>query len=468
MQVNEERKERQLLGVQRWFDSNCEGILDWYPGVGKTFGASLAIKKVDELERSTYLITVPNPELLKQWEDKLEDYFPKHLQARIIIKTKDTLLSENIEYHVGTHIIDELHELHTDDRLKIIDGTLVKSKRTLGLTGSADDKNFWKIKKYLKVIDYISKEEAEEKGFIAKFIEYNLGLDLSLREKEIYDKYSETISKNMPKFNNNLEYANLVLLGGKDKSTGNWYSGPGWAHGLAISKGWRPDLNLSNSEQKMIHDLWNPNVFIGYAKNLINAVRGRKELLCTTNAKYNTTLEIINTSPNIKTILFSESTIFADKIGIILNKANRRTVVYHSQLKTVMATSQKTGKLIKMGKVRLKREAIEKITKGTAEVLSTARSLDKGLDVPDIRRSITTSGSQSWTQYKQRSGRPTRKEAGENDPVLLINLYMKNTQDEIWLNSRQYNLKHKPIEISTVSEITYNPKQNVEFSMLDL
>lgn len=470
MQLDEARQERQNEGIQKWIDANYTGTLNWHTGVGKTYGASLAIKRIEEQEQSTYLVAVPNPEILKQWQQKIEEYFPKYVQARIIVKTKETIISEKLEYHVGTLIVDEVHEFHTDDRIQILDGTLVKAKRILGLTASADDKHFWKIKKLLKVVDTITKEEAEEKGFIANFIEYNFALDLSLREREIYDKLSDVISKNMPKFNNNLKLANFVLVGGKDEANGRFYSGPGWAHSLAVSKGWRQNLNLAIPEQKLINDLWNPNIFIGYARNLINAVRGRKDLLCTANAKYNATLEIINKFDKVKTILFSESTVFADKIGILLNKANHTTVVYHSQLKTVMATSAKTGKYIKMGKVRLKKEAIEKIKSGRAKIMSTARSLDKGFDVPDLRMSVTTSGTQNWTQYKQRSGRPTRKEDGAigEEPVLLINLYIRETQDEIWLKNRQENNKHESIEVSTIDEITYYPAPNIEFSMLDL
>lgn len=470
MKLDEERQERQLEGILKWIDNDYQGILNWHTGVGKTYGASLAIKQIEEKEQSTYLVVVPNPELVKQWQGKIEEYFPKYVQARIIVKTKETILSEKLEYHVGTMIVDEIHEFHTDDRIQILDGTYVKAKRVLGLTASADDKHFWKIKKFFKVVDTITKEEAEEKGFVANFIEYNVALELSLREREIYTKLSDTISKNMPKFNNNLMYANFILVGGKDPSSGKFYSGPGWAHGMAVSKGWKQNLDLSNKEQKMIDDLWNPNIFIGYARNLINAVRGRKDLLCTANAKYEATVQIINKFDKVKTILFSESTTFADKIGILLNKANHPTVVYHSQLKTVMATSAATGKYIKMGKVRLKREAIEKIKSGRARVMSTARSLDKGFDVPDLRMSVTTSGSQNVTQYKQRSGRPTRREDGTigEEPVLLINLFMKDTQDEIWLKNRQENNRHESIEVSTIDEITYTPQPNVEFSMLDL
>jgi superfamily II DNA or RNA helicase len=470
MKVDPIKLNRQQEGVDKWFKSDCKGILDYHTGVGKTFTASLAMKKLELVEKSTYLIVVPSKPLEIQWKQKLIDYFPKYLIERIVLKTVQTVLAEDLQYEVGTLIIDELHEFHTEERLKLLDQTLVKHKRFLGLTASADDKNFRKILNFYKVIDYISAEEAKEKGYVADFIEYNIGLELSLREQDLYDRYTEVIERNMPKFNKNLRFAQLILSGGKDDN-GIYYSGPGWAHGLAVSKGWKPNLNLNNENEALINSLWHPNNFIGYAKSLINSVRARRDLLCTANEKYRITVELLNKFNNVKTILFSESTVFADKIAILLNANKHPTVVYHSSLKTVKGTSPITGKIITMGQVRLKREALSKINNGSARVLSTAKSLDKGLDIEDLRFSITTSGSQSPTQYKQRNGRSTRKE--ENSmfadlPVLLVNLYMKNTQDELWLQKRQSVSKHEPIEVSSVSEIDYSPPANIEFSMLDL
>jgi len=470
MKIDPIKLERQTKGVDLWFNNNCQGILDYHTGVGKTFTASLAVKKLELIDKSTYVILVPSAELLVQWKRKLIEYFPKYLIERIVLKTVQSILSEDLQYEVGTLIIDEIHEFATEDRLRVFDQSIIKHKRFLGLTASGDDKNFRKILRFYKIIDYISAEEAKEKGYVADFIEYNLGLELSLREKELYDNFTEIINRNMPKFENNLTYAQYVMSGGKH-NTGVYYSGVGWATALAMKKGWKHNLNLNNESERLINALWHPNNFIGYAKSLINAVRARKELLCTANEKYRITLELVKKFDKVKTILFSESTEFADKVAILLNKNKHPTVVYHSNLKTVMGTSSTTGKLIKMGKTRLKREALDKIRTGKARLLSTAKSLDRGLDIEDLRMSITTSGTQNPTQYKQRSGRPTRKEEDSmfsDLPVLLVNLYIKDTQDAIWLQKRQDNSKHEPIEVSTIEEIDYYPPANVEFSILDL
>ena len=470
MQINEKKLARQELGVDRWFDNDCKGIFGWHTGVGKTYGAGLAIKRLEKFFKNTYFVIVPSSELERQWKRNIEEFFPKHLQERILVKTVHLVLQENIQYEVGTLIIDEVHEFTTEDRLTLLDGSKIKHTRFLGLTASSDDKHFWKIKKYYKVIDLIDSEEAHREGYVADFIEYNLGLLLTDVERETYNNLTNTISKTMPKFENDLGYAQKVLQGGK-AANGVYYSGAGWAMGMAIKKGWKTDLNLSLESHRLINDLWNPSNFIGYARALINAIRGRKNLLCTATSKYNTTLKLAKKFDKVKTIIFSESTEFADKIGIILNNGNCSTVVYHSNLKTIIAPSPISGKFIKLGKTRLKKEALEKIRTGKARILSTAKSLDRGLDITDLRMSITTSGTQNPTQYKQRTGRPTRKEENSlfaDVPVLLVNLYIIDTQDEIWLQRRQANSKHQPIIVNSIDDISYIPPSNIEFTINDL
>ena len=195
-----------------------------------------------------------------------------------------------------------------------------------------------------------------------------------------------------------------------------------------------------------------------------------KELLNQVESKYTASLELINKFNKVKTIVFSESAEFADKLGDILNTNNHPTVIYHSKIQTKVVTSEKTGKLIKLGKVRLKTLAINSIKKGTARVLCTAKSLDRGLDIEDLRFGLTTSGTQNPTQYKQRRGRTGRKEHNifGDVPVLLVNLYVVGTQDEKWLRKRQENSKHEIVWVNSIEDISYIPPANIEFTTNDL
>lgn len=470
MIVNEKKLNRQLLGRDKWFDNNCQGIYDYHTGVGKTYLAILCIKQNELIQRSSYLVVVPNATLVKQWELQLTQHLPKYVTERILIKTVDTLLNDELLYEIDTLIIDELHEFSTELRLTLLDKSKIKNKKFLGLTASGDDSNFKKILKYYKIIDKISEEEAKEEGYVAEFIEYNLGLTLLAKERESYDKLTEVISKLMPRFSNDLSLTQKVLSGGKDQH-GKYYVGAGWARAIAFKNGWRPDLDLQFTTHRELDDLWNPNRVIGYANSLMTAIRNRKALLHIAYNKYDATLKLVTKFDKVKTILFSESTLFCDKIGEILLENNHKVVTYHSSVKTIMSTSEKTGKILKLGKTRLKNLALKGIREGTARILNTAKSLDKGLDVVDIRMGITTSGTQNPTQYKQRGGRVKRKEEKSlfsDVPVLLVNLYIAGTQDEKWLLKRQSKSNHSIIIVNSIDDINYYPPPNIEFTLKDL
>ena len=273
----------------------------------------------------------------------------------------------------------------------------------------------------------------------------------------------------MPKFQKDISLAQKIISGGKDKF-GKYWSGAGYAYSLARKNGWKIDLNLNVTEEREINDSYNPNILVIQARQLMTAVRVRRDILFTCVSKYNATLEIVKKFDKVKTIIFSETIEFADNIGIILNDNKYSTVTYHSGLKTIMTTSPKSGKFIKMGKTRLKALAIESINTGKARILSTTKALDRGLDVEDLRLSVTTSGTQNPTQYKQRNGRTGRKEKGifGDVPVLLINLYIIETQDEKWLRARQINNTVLPIEVTLVEDINYFPPSNKEYIIDDI
>ena len=225
---------------------------------------------------------------------------------------------------------------------------------------------------------------------------------------------------NLPKFQNDLTLAQFCISGGLDKKSGKYYAAPNWATGYAHKRGWKPNLDLRLEVNRQINDLWNPTKIIGYAKKLLNAIRDRKSLLQTCQSKYEATKKLVDKFNKVKTIIFSESTDFADNVAKLL-ETKHKVVVYHSNIKTVIKPSPKTGKPIKVGKTRLKREATESIRNGKARIIVTAKSLDKGFDVVDLRFGITASGTQNPTQYKQRGGRVKRKETEQIFKTNFIN-----------------------------------------------
>ena len=459
IQIDKERLARQNEGLDKWEANNSDGILNWYPGVGKTFGAILAIERCDKKYRGIYLISVPNDTIAKQWTKTIST-FPIHLKNRIILKTKGTLLSEKVIYKdISLLIVDEIHEYTTENAESLLDKSIVQYHSFLGLTGTTNHVSFKNVLKHHKVIDIISEYEAKSKGFIAEMIEYNWELTLEPREAKTYENLSNLINQLMPLFDNNLKKAEYICYGGVNVANNVRYQGGQWAMTLAMQKGWSNKLDLNIPAHKEIDLKYNPSAFISNANTLLQVVNRRKKLLAESEVKEKAVIKLMKKFPKTKTIIFSESTRFADRIGLQLNELNIRTAVFHSKLETVIKPG-KTGKPVKFGKVRLKKEAIDGLINGTIDVLSTTRALDKGLNIPDLRFSIIASGTSSIDQETQRKSRAGRKEAESDDPVLNVNLVIKNTQDEVWLRNRQTNNLTTPITVDNIEDISYRPQPN--------
>lgn len=477
MQIDKKKLERQLIGVNKWFNSseygaskNMQGCLHYFTGVGKTYTAILITKRLLRIDsKKSIVIIVPNQELLKQWQTILNNTFLKKELSVINIFTSNYILSNNLRISTNTLIVDELHSYYSEKHVKVINGDYIKFDNNLALTATyKDSKNREKlIKDIYPIIDEIDETTAIAEGYISPFVEFNLALELSDADKILYNKYSDIIKNNINKFGNNgLTLATKCLSGGKHKD-GKYYKAAHYVYGWAHHKGWRKDLDLNNPQSAQIDDIWNPHKIFGYAVTLITTIKKRKDILYNNQVKLNACFNILTKFTNLKSIVFSQSTNFADKLNLTLNNSNLNSVVYHSQLLTELRPSLKTGKLTKFGKTRLKKEAIESIKSGKANILVTATSLDKGLDVPDITLGLTASGISNFTQYKQRGGRTKRLNLfNDNKVALLINLYFKDTKDETWLRKRQSQSNHTIYWIDNIDNINFNFNDNITDEMI--
>jgi len=476
MKIDEKKLERQEEGVYKFINSskygspkNCLGTLNYTMGFGKTYTAVLIIKYlIKNRNINHFVIIVPSEALKIQWDKVIYTFFSKKDRLIIEIFTVSWVVRQGSFIRTHTLILDEIHEYISEKYIKILNGALIGKDEVLGLTGTAtDNTNVMNIlKEFCPVIDIVSEKDAIESGYISNFVEYNIPISLTGEEQLEYDRLSKIITDNMSKFGNaGLSLANKCLGGGKH-TNGKVYTGIQFAFGWAAHNGWHKGLDINNPIDAKIDNLWNPHKVIGYAKALINAVRHRKNILYSCTNKVNLTLELTRKFNDIKTIIFSESTAFADKVGFFINEDSPNTaVVYHSQLQSIMMPSEKTGKLVKFGKTRLRKRAMDRIRKGLSRVLVTSKSLDRGLDIEDIRLGITSSGTQNPIQYKQRGGRVKRKETSlftEDTIVLIINIFVKDTKDEVWLKKRQSKSSHIIHYANNIDDITFKPKSNFD------
>jgi superfamily II DNA or RNA helicase len=480
MKIDQRKLERQLIGVDRWFNSSKHGsskdkrgVLHYPTGVGKTYVAILIIKKLFEIDSKHNIVIIVPANIQNQWKSFLDEHLLKRELEYITIYTPHAIINSEIKIQTNTLIVDEIHECYSEELIKVVDRTYIRYDNNLGLTGTyKDSKNRHKFLQVLfPIIDVISEQEAIREGYISPYLEFNLGVTLTAREKEVYQEYSDTIAECMSKFpqGTQLDLASKILSGGKH-ANGKVYDGKQFAYGYAFSKGWRRDMDLTVDTNNRINDLWNPHKIFGYAVNLLNSIRKRKDLLYNAENKVKVCLDICERFKDLKTIIFSQSTAFADKVDLLLNEREQGiSVVYHSNLETILLPSPKTNKLIKFGGTRLKRRAIDRIKSGESRIICTASSLDKGLDIADMGLGLTASGTSNFTQYKQRGGRAKRRDMfNANKVALLINLYVKDSQEERWLDKRQSEATNDIYIVDSIDEITFTPTETVDISINDI
>lgn len=472
MIIDENKLARQLKGIERWRSaknlgisySNGVGILYWVTGMGKTFTACQIIKRLlQQNEMFTITIAVPSENLEKQWHQEVGKIIPEY-RANITIITVHKLVELNYQIQTTLLIIDEIHEFYTEERLKIINGSIVSAKYKLGLTATFEDaqRRHKAIETIMPIVDRIDEEEALREGWVSKYIEYNIGVTLTEGEARLYKEHSDKINKNLNKFGRNgLELASKCLSG---DSKGK---GMDYCFALASSNGYKTTLDVSIPQNQDIINLWHPKKIMGYAVTLMESIRERKNVLYNAYHKLFMARDIVNKFNNLKTIAFSQSTHFADRLGLVINHALEKPLctVYHSKLATQIVYDEVKGKEVKKGKTVLKREAIEGIKTGKFRVISTASSLDRGFDVKDISLVITTSGTQNPTQYAQRKGRGIRVKDDKEVIALIINIYVKNSQDEMWLRKRQSKTKNIIYWVDNIDDINYTPRNKDVFNI---
>ena len=148
IQIHQKRYDRQFAGARRWRSagdlnlshSNGWGVWWWETGVGKTFAAcDIAIKMLTANSSYTFIIVVPGEELEKQWRASIKQFVPQQYWDNFTIYTvhKITDLGKQGNTFLCTCLIaDELHEYYTEERLKMFDGSYIRTKWCLGLTAN--------------------------------------------------------------------------------------------------------------------------------------------------------------------------------------------------------------------------------------------------------------------------------------------------------------------------------------------
>lgn len=486
------RTARQQGLILNWRDAKGRGGIKAFPGFGKTYMTIkfAIIPVLTKREEARCIIIVHRVKLKKQWENTISNFdMPQGIKDRIEVFVVNTIIEQKILRQCTFLVLDEVSEYYGEETKGVWDYTYIDYKFLLWLDATPYDANgVWKeLFKIAPMVGEVTREEGLAKGWTTNSIIYNIGVELTEEERELYTEYTNIISDGMGKFGSDFDLAGKCARGGKDKR-GEFFKNIDWATKHAYDMGWDdeyPSIARSPKPYNMpfedyrdiidIDNLWNPEKIIGYGSELFEYTRKRKFLLAKATNKIVKSVSICRKFSDKKIAAFSQSTEFAANLCKIINeKKIMKAVEYHSNIKSSALRTDNLGnpdlfgdgdwkrittksspnfdKPKIFGADTIKKLGMEWFTKTETGLLSMGSALDKGLDIPDIQIGLVTSMNNKRNQHEQRKGRSTRL-SDNKENAIMIYIYCKDTQDVNYLRNIQYKEGSDIFWIDSVDEI---------------
>jgi superfamily II DNA or RNA helicase len=466
MKINENKLKRQQVGKEKWRAKGGKGTLWYEMGVGKTYTAILIMSEFFKSKPDALIrIIVPSDVLRSQWLTELAKHFNKEHNIEVFTSNEVTLKHLISDCHLL--IVDEIHEFGKGNKLKILEKQYFNYTFILGLTGTFinSDNSHYEIQKWCPIVDRIDEEEARKSKFVTTVIEYNLPIDLTTQERAKYAYYNEEIEKYKKIFQNDFLLATKCVKGLYAKE---------FRLKVAKLNGYDDSVNKFDlNKQKRMREV-SPSKIYEYAIEFVSLVQQRMQLVYNATNKVQPVIELCK-KYKVKTIIFSENTLFADRMYHDINfKIKEKSDlfdtntedtdvcdIYHSNIETKIEVIN--GKTTKVGKIRLKKRIIERFRSNVKRILVTTKSLERGMSIDDIRMLINVSSTSKQNQHNQRKGRINRIEEGYEDiNVLMVNIYAKNTIEESWLRNKQKGSKTYIKYVTSVDNINHKFDKNNE------
>lgn len=378
-----ERDERQEGIIGEWLNLGARAYFTGATGFGKTRLAIMAIQKCNTRDENRVIhVVVPTTTLKNAWIAKKKGFIDKYKLKNVHVFVANTYVKHPRKCNLL--IVDEAHRFSNDKAKlfqKVIGETVHSWILCLSATLESHHIHFLEARG-IKCCGNVTLAECKLKGWVSDFEIINFGVELDEVDREHYDKLHKAFNQHFAMFGHDFDIAMNCLLSREAR------------HNRA------EELNI-DEKRLMIHAIqWNKNM------------RERKTFLYHSHSKMIVAVELAKTI-NKHIICFSESVDFTQTLSETIGD---KAVSFHS----------KNG-------VKANRLALSKFTDKRTRVncLCTAKAMDEGFDAPDADMAIICSRTSKQLQSVQRTGRTIRAKEGKK--AFIINLYVKKSQDEVWL-----------------------------------
>lgn len=281
------------------------------------------------------------------------DSYDTRVKIMNYLKSKDDITTENgynIKILSQTYINERYHYPYrltiivgVNDNFNIIKHLYDESKFTMCiLTKNIMNNQFIdSIRNILPNIDIENTADATVKAHINSPVEEHLiGVELSDKDKETYDKYTDIIN------------TTISILGSLDNiekcKNGDSVlniSAAEFRTNLAKQNGWSENFDINIPFMRQIDEYYNPEVIKDRACNFYSIAKNRRDLCTDNNAKLDAVLDICDKNPNKKILIISKRGEYAAKVADYLNMNGISCGNYHDCLDNIPAMDEK-GNLI--------------------------------------------------------------------------------------------------------------------------
>lgn len=285
------RDERQEMCMKNWFKHRGKGCIVAPTGLGKTrIGLNILSKAIKHNPNVKYLVIVPTQALQDQWLAQLDERdlsFNGEVQiinSAVKVNWKTTIL-----------VLDELHRYGSELFSKIFN--VVDYKYILGLTATFErlDGKEELIAKYCPVIDKISTEEALFNGWISKYKEYAVLIDVD--DIDYYNQLNKEFYEHFEFFNHDF---GLVMS----------CVGPNGLNGRLRLRDRMCPKGTKEEKSQVLKSI------IIHAAGFMRVMQARKKFINNHPKKVEIARKIIEARSDKKIITFSNNVKMAESIGI--------------------------------------------------------------------------------------------------------------------------------------------------------
>jgi len=362
-----------------WQDNDSKGIIEAATGSGKSFLFLEVIKKSNK----KILIVVPTQHLMYQHAELIKQYCNeevglvgdghnelKRVTVAVINSVRESLW--NIDILIG----DECHRYFSDINRLLFNNNF-RDVMLLTATLERQDKKHLKFLEKYPLVYKIGQGECIKNDWLCNYKIRNITIDLNEEEKKDYEEADDYVKLHWYKF----------------KSMGN-----------------------------ILRSLYHP-----VARKLNSAIAKRKNIVCNSVNKIKYTVNLLEVTPDVKTIVFCEFKKTANIIYKVM-KTRMKIGLYHSGMK-----------------LDKRKIMLEKFKNDEIKIIVAVKALDEGLDVENCERAILLGGTSVKRQFIQRIGRILR--ASEDKTAEVIQLYIPDSKDEDWLRSRLEGIDESVVKV---------------------